>query len=529
MISSPELKDLSKLKVGDRVEGWCPKSRHWVRITVISVAKKSFQGTDKNFEKWCGLTKWREPEKCSNTLTSSVELEDSPWQPSKLGEYKQPSLLNAIQTLNSSLETTIQTSPSTQTLEITAPIAVSLTSTQLDFPVPEPVTLGIEPDSTTQNQNCGLKRSDVSVLDSPGLSLWKTLKDLSLEDFEQCLEDSEWQDITLTCRFLYRLRNSERPTDETEFLLSPTLTSCSSKRSRPAGQTKLEKWLRDKGILLPSQCLSAPMMASMSGFPPNWTACLSEFLPEHQAELERDTSTAEQLSQHKQQLPSVESCICPSCQQPLLKLADGCGTCGWFTTVPWNERDEWDEPLDPDDVWKLGDRVQWKKGLQQFGTVRGLRQHELLGGKLPLIVVRWDNAASDVLIPPEELWRIWEDQAEHTINSPELELSASAQASVNSPEPTRKRSPKGTRKYEGRCTVGQTNPSGRIERQIKQKRLSSGELKSYEYNLYRYQLGGVGKVYSKVVPSGKLTDVAAAIEAEHPAEVIVKWFWGVNK
>jgi hypothetical protein len=89
----------------------------------------------------------------------------------------------------------------------------------------------------------------------------------------------------------------------------------------------------------------------------------------------------------------------------------------------------------------------------------------------------------------------------------------------------RKRSPKGTRKYQGRCDKGQTNPSGRIERQTKKKKLSSGETKAYEYNLYRYQLGGGGKVYSKVIPSGKLLEVAEAIAAGHPAEIIVSWFW----
>jgi hypothetical protein len=90
--------------------------------------------------------------------------------------------------------------------------------------------------------------------------------------------------------------------------------------------------------------------------------------------------------------PFAESFTCPSCEQMLLTLTDGCGACGWFTTVPWNEREDWTEPLDPDDVWKVGDLVQWKLGLKQFGTVRGVEWHELLGGKLPLIVVRWDGA-----------------------------------------------------------------------------------------------------------------------------------------
>jgi hypothetical protein len=170
-----------------------------------------------------------------------------------------------------------------------------------------------------------------------------------------------------------------------------------------------------------------------------------------------------------------------------------------------------------------------------------------------------------VVISPEQLWRIWEAPAQPKVNSPEPtphseinspeltahseinspELAAHSeinspeptpqpkvnspaltpQPKVNSPEPTRKRLPKGTRQP-GRCDKGQANPSGRIELQVKRKKLSSGELKSYEYNLYRYQLGGVGKVYSKVIPLGKLEEVREAIAAGHPAEVIVKWFWG---
>jgi len=74
-----------------------------------------------------------------------------------------------------------------------------------------------------------------------------------------------------------------------------------------------------------------------------------------------------------------------------------------------------------------------------------------------------------------------------------------------------------------RCDKGQTNPSGRIERQVKTRQLSSGELKTYEYNFYRWQLGGRGKVYGKVIPDGKLAQVAEAIAAGEVAEVIATW------
>ncbi|MBD1836660.1 hypothetical protein [Coleofasciculus sp. FACHB-501] len=382
MINSPELKDL---KVGDRIEGWCPKSRCWVRVSVTSIATKSFQGVDKEFQKWVGLTKWREPE------------EKGEWKQSKLGEYR----------------------------ELTLPILI-------DSPEPQ------------ESKKC--------LYHEPR---------------------NTWNDSVEYVRSCSYCRQSE-PIDDVEELgkelagLKRILTDYQEGFDRAKSKGRKKEF--DLGIRSKN----------------------------------KQIQYIENLLKTLNKVDSPEPKQC--CDHLLI---DGCQSCGLFTTIPWNERHDWNEPLDPDDVWKVGDQVQWRKGLQQFGTVRGLRHQELLGGKLPLIIVRWDGGASDVLIPPNELWRIWEDQE---------------QPKIDSPEP-RKRSPKGTRKYQGRCDKGQTNPSGRIERQTKKKKLSSGETKVYEYNLYRYQLGGGGKVYSKVIPSGKLLEVAEAIAAGHPAEIIVSWFW----
>jgi len=102
-----------------------------------------------------------------------------------------------------------------------------------------------------------------------------------------------------------------------------------------------------------------------------------------------------------------------------LSLLSGCNC---FETIPWNERSEWqDEPLDPDDVWNVGDRVQWKEGLQQKGTVQGLERRQFLGGYLNYIVCRWDDSASDVMISPEQLWRIRND----SVTPPHLPVTES--------------------------------------------------------------------------------------------------------
>ena len=86
----------------------------------------------------------------------------------------------------------------------------------------------------------------------PQLMLWehrRCSKELSDEDFAPFLADSAWQDT------LGKLRQSRQQSlgqvirDE-GFLLFPTLTSnASSTNSRPAGQTKCNRWFKDNGLI----------------------------------------------------------------------------------------------------------------------------------------------------------------------------------------------------------------------------------------------------------------------------------------
>ncbi|MEP0840122.1 hypothetical protein NC994_22195 [Trichocoleus sp. AS-A1] len=478
---------IAGLKVGDRVEGWCPKSRCWVKVSVDRVSAKSFQGTDKHLEKWTGLTQWREPSNSPN-LTSVPASGQASLSPDC---NSVSTSLDSARTISTAATSSASDTLDAQSLEISSiwtgqisntAASLMLTSSQPRHhaslsqsreSVKEPMTSEIvSPPSSERSQQCSPDFSALrtcpdylAALLNPDGQVAHTLKS-SLELLNKSATGGK--------NFLSAADTLDRPSLESGYfwLESPGGLS-STGEGRPPGQTRLESFLRENGLLNKGEVLDPATLSDWYNIPKNWLDPL-EF-----------RAAAELLEAREQQLeifsilesppsPSVESCTCHH-------SVDGCEACGWFTTVRWNERDGWgDEPLDPDDVWRIGDRVRWRKGLQQFGTVQGLQQQELLGGKLPLIVVRWDGFDSDVLIPAEQLWRVWNTDR--------------AQPKTNSPEPTRKRSPKGTRQP-GRCDKGQANPSGRIELQTKHKKLSSGELKTYEYNLYRYQLGGRGKVY----------------------------------
>lgn len=172
--------------------------------------------------------------------------------------------------------------------------------------VPIPPLQAIAPDYLAQNQDCGLKCSESSPQQNLDSSLWKTLQGLSITDFEQCLEDSEWRDIQRKLKSS-RQRNSAHPTKGSDYLLLPTLTSGSKKKgSRAAGQVKLEVKLKELGLIPSSQQLNAQMMALLMGFPQDWTTCLSQSPPPPQEESEVATSTGDLLSPPVPLLHSVE-------------------------------------------------------------------------------------------------------------------------------------------------------------------------------------------------------------------------------
>ena len=122
----------------------------------------------------------REYEPCYYTSISSQGVEDSAWQQSNWGEYRQLSLWKSIPTHSSSSDTTSQESPSTQTSLATTQSQENLTSSQWDSPVQALRTQEAEQDSNTQHHLFGEKVSDVLLKLNPASALWNNLKELSL-------------------------------------------------------------------------------------------------------------------------------------------------------------------------------------------------------------------------------------------------------------------------------------------------------------------------------------------------------------
>ncbi len=78
-----------------------------------------------------------------------------------------------------------------------------------------------------------------------------------------------------------------------------------------------------------------------------------------------------------------------------------------ITTVPWKDHAYWgsDEPLDPDDVWIIGEKVRWKRNGRE-GVVVGVLKEPILGGQLNYVVVRWFDTNQTLPIEPYSLWRL---------------------------------------------------------------------------------------------------------------------------
>ena len=248
---------------------------------------------------------------CSDISISSVESADLPLQQSNLGEYKQLSLWKSTPTLKQSCDRTSQEYQFTQISETTNQNQESLTSLPVGFPVLAHQTQELEQDLNIQLPLFGEKDLDVLSRLNPASVLLNNLKEFSDEDLELFLPPYIWQD-TVSRLKQSRRESLERDTRDSDYLSFPTLTSGqTSTTMRPAGQTKCEKWFRNKGLIPNGSQLGSQAIAMIMGFPPNWFDCLSP--TEHQDASEQDTSQDEQLPQDKQRSLSVESCISIPC------------------------------------------------------------------------------------------------------------------------------------------------------------------------------------------------------------------------
>ena len=256
-------------------------------------------------------------EECLDTSTSSQESADSAWQQSNLGEYRQLSLLKSTPTLKQSCDRTSQRYPSTQTSETTTQNQENLTLLPAVSPALAQVTQEVEQDLIIQHRHSGEKVSDVLSKLNPASVLLNNLKEFSDEDLELFLPPYIWQD-TVSRLKLSQQQDSEQVTEENGCLLFPTLTSNVSSTSRPAGQTKCERWFKSKGLVPNGSQLGTSAIALIMGFPSDWLTVLqkrsskspaTQNPTEPQEESEPDISQDEQLPQDRQRSLSVESSI----------------------------------------------------------------------------------------------------------------------------------------------------------------------------------------------------------------------------
>jgi hypothetical protein len=259
-----------------------------------------------------------------NTSTYFQDVVDSPWPQNKPQEkYKQLSLLKSTPTVTPSSSTIGPTSPSMLTSGTTTPPQGNLTLLPLGFPAPAPVKLEPKPASTIPNQPSFGKSYALLPSVIPHLSLLSNPWELSIEDLEQSLADSEWLVIKAKLK-LSRRRSLERGTAGKDCLSFPTPTACLG-TYRQAGSNKLEQWLRHNGLIANGSQLSAMAYALIQGYPSHWFQALapSPVLspPEPPAELKPENLPVEPSPQDKRRAalavplasPSIESCISTQC------------------------------------------------------------------------------------------------------------------------------------------------------------------------------------------------------------------------
>ena len=276
---------------------------------------------------------YKSDEPCSDTSIFSVELEASVSQPNNSEGYEQLSLLKSTPTRKQSCDRTSQKSQFTQTSETITQSQESLKSLPVASRVQAHQTQELEQVYNTQHQHSGEKVSDALSKLNPASVLLNNLKEFSDEDLELFLPPYIWQDTVLKLK-QSRQQSLEQDTRDLDCLSFPTLTSNENSTTRPAGQTKCEKWFKDKGLIPNGSQLGTSAIALVMGFPSDWLMVLqkesskspiTQNPTEHQEESEQDISQVEQLPQDKQPSPSEESCISIPClvKQPHKKPFEG--------------------------------------------------------------------------------------------------------------------------------------------------------------------------------------------------------------
>jgi hypothetical protein len=280
---------IPEFQIGDRVI-----DKEKFEGVLTSINDKHFTIKNEDNIKCFNLSLHKKPihKLISHISISSAGLEHSP----KLADVQRKSAPSPIATStnrrNKSMPTTSQMSQSIPISEVTAH-AKELICSQGDSLVLELPTLETSKDLVTQNQPCGLNFSESSMKDSPSLSSLKTPPQSLITDYEQYLEDCEWLDIVGTIHKSYKLLSLEAPKREKDCSSLPTLTTGQGSE-RNAGQTRLEKALKDKGFRPDTQVLSAEGMSVLFGFPPNWAKSICSSPKESPTETTLDGYSGEQ-------------------------------------------------------------------------------------------------------------------------------------------------------------------------------------------------------------------------------------------
>jgi len=296
---------IPEFQIGDRI-----KDKEGFIGVIKSASDRCITASNKDQIKSYNLTQFKNIRLFIECLPTSEPLKESEHSPKPVAvqaRSKRSPISTSTNMRKQSSKTISQMSQSIPTSETTTPAKESI-STQEDFPVQEPLTLETNKDLITQNLPCGLNFSESLMKDSPNLSSLKIPPQSLITDYEQYLADSEWLDIVGTIHKSYKLLSLEAPKKEKDCLSLPTLTTGQGS-GRNAGQTRLEKALKDKGFRADTQALSAEGMSVLFGFPPNWAKSICSNPKELRTETMLDGYLGEQSISTAHQSSSNESSI----------------------------------------------------------------------------------------------------------------------------------------------------------------------------------------------------------------------------
>jgi hypothetical protein len=245
-------------------------------------------------------------ESCLPISTTLAELERSVSQDAIQAKSTQSPISISAHMPRESIDLTSQRSASIAISESITHAEESI-SIRVDFLAPTQVGRETEKGLTETSLSSGLNICDVSTKADPDLLSLKTQQDYSIAEWEESCKAYP-RSGTMQNGRLSALPCLEVPKKGKEFssLPIPTLTTGLGS-GRNAGATKLEKWLKDKSILLSTQALNPQMMALLFNFPKDWTACLWESPRELEAEMTLEPYLGEPSTSTVQPLFSSES------------------------------------------------------------------------------------------------------------------------------------------------------------------------------------------------------------------------------